>query len=229
MRRGRVILFARVYRSVRILLIPLLILFLIQCDEQSFIETSELDKENNQDFIQSDIKIGEIPESILLLGEKLENPYKTQNMDKALKSLKSKGKRTPLDEIETNYLYVRFLPKTNEEYNAINGDSTIDTYEYPLDYEIAKAGNKYQDKDLKNEKFSWIYCAIPIEKTFDKNIKMEILEELFLPFGNGKEAPSDLENTYPTFLTDLEEESFDLTGNLTNSGENKREVNSWYA
>ena len=149
-------------------------------------------------------------------------------MDKALKSLKSKGIKSSLSKIEGNYYYVRLLPKTDDEYNLINSDPSIDIYEYPLDVEIVKQGNKYKDKSVGNNKFTWIYCAVPKNKKFSTKIKIEILDELYLPFGNGKEAQTTYQKNEKTFLTTLEEESLVLTGNKTKSTKNAK-VAVWSA
>jgi|GEM_PF-1503858 hypothetical protein len=71
-------------------------------------------------------------DSAMVLGKKLENPYSVKNMEIALNSLERKSSKNPIGKIESNYLYIRLLPTTNDEYNLINSDPTIDTYEYPL-------------------------------------------------------------------------------------------------
>lgn len=164
----------------------------------------------------------------MVLGKKLENPYSLKNMEKAFNSLKGKGLKINLDKIQSNYFYVRLLPKTDDEYNLINSDPSIDTYEYPLDYEILKQGNKFRDKAVGNNKFTWVYCAIPKTKKFDQKIKMEIIDELFLPFGNGIEPETDLERKEGGSLKAIEEESMILTGNKKNSNKNGR-IADWYA
>ena len=51
----------------------------------------------------------EVPHEMIVLGQRLENPYKTENMSKALASLyPSKAGLAP---VQPTDLYVRFLPK----------------------------------------------------------------------------------------------------------------------
>jgi hypothetical protein len=132
--------------------------------------------------------------------------------------------------IKENYLYVRVLPSNESEFNKVNSDTEIDLFEYPLDYTIKKRGNKYHDPSLKDSNYTWLYCAVPITKTFDKNLKVEVLEKLFLPFGNGKDDEyaqknKAEQNANETLFTALEEESLKLTGNAV--AEKKAKVAWW--
>ena len=201
----------------------------MSCDNNVVI----LEKENESSAFLSKERLSvqvKYSDSEIILGKKLENPYSVKNMEKAAQSLQSKGlAHIPVD-IKTNYYYTRFLPETNEEYDKLNADETIDLFEYPLDYEIVKQGNSYMDKSLpSNAKFTWLYAAISIEKINRYNLKYEILEELYLPFGNGKESKTETQILEKTFLAQLEEESLFLTGNSENVGNRKAKVSDWYS
>lgn len=107
-------------------------------------------------------------------------------------------------------------------------------FEYPLDYEIKKQGNKYKDKTLGNSDYTWLYCAVPTKKAFDKSLKVEVLEELFLPFGNGREdeyfkKTTSLEQEKQAFLEALENEALKITGNLGEVVSKNAKVTGWYA
>lgn len=170
-------------------------------------------------------------DSDLVLGRKLENPYSTVNMKKAAERLRSKGQDLPVS-IVTNYYYVRFLPSSDEEYDKLNADTTVDLFEYPLDYEIAKQGNSYRDPSLSTDaKFTWLYAAIPVENLKRFDLKLEVLEELYLPFGNGKELETDLQIRNKALLTHLEDESMSLTGNLDSETEDNKnaKIADWYS
>ena len=53
----------------------------------------------------------------IVLGDRLENPYKTENITKALQSLyPTKADRV---DVRTTDLYVRFLPESEEEYDRL--------------------------------------------------------------------------------------------------------------
>lgn len=192
-------------------------------------------QKNNQVQDASTLRKGErltrekFTDEQLILGAKLENPYSIKNMEKASKSLKDKGKDIKNIKIIHNYLYVRLLPKNESEFNKINADKSIEIFEYPLDYEIKKQGNKYKDPLLKESKYTWLYCAVPSNKVFDKEIKLEILEYLFLPFGNGKGNETEkLSKEEKDDLKELEEESMILTRNNSLNKKNGK-TSDWYA
>jgi len=64
-----------------------------------------------------------------VLGEKLDNPYSVENMEKAYINLRSSGSETPEIQIETTHLYIRFLPKNYDELSLLKTDSTLILYE----------------------------------------------------------------------------------------------------
>jgi hypothetical protein len=71
----------------------------------------------------------------IVLGSRLENPYKTENITKALQELyPTKADRV---EVKTTDLYVRFLPKSDSEYEILKG-MDIHLTDHPLDFEIVK-------------------------------------------------------------------------------------------
>ena len=160
--------------------------FLFQCEK----DTLELNENVSELQHDSDknlrVNINKDSDGFLELGEKIINPYSIPNMEKALKSLKDKKIDTKDFKVKENYVYVKVLPRNEAEFNLLNSDNEIDLFEYPLDYIIKKQGNKYHDPSLKNSNYTWLYCAVPITKTFDKKLKVEELEKLYLPFGNGK-------------------------------------------
>ena len=78
----------------------------------------------------------------IVLGSRLENPYKTENITKALQELyPTKADRV---EVKTTDLYVRFLPKSDSEYEILKG-MDIHLTDHPLDFEIVKEGDWYHD------------------------------------------------------------------------------------
>ena len=69
----------------------------------------------------------------MILGEKLKIPYEIKNVRKVHDSLKIIDKSFKPFNIKENYYYVRFKPKNIEEYDTINNDSTLNTFNHPLD------------------------------------------------------------------------------------------------
>ncbi|MFN7100783.1 MAG: hypothetical protein ACK4M4_10445, partial [Flavobacterium sp.] len=135
---------------------------LSNCEEQklnSENDIANLDQTNHSN-VQTIDDLKPYSDDELVLGKKLEIPYKLSIVEKSQNNLKSKNKDYKPIKIEENYYYVRFLPKNEEEYDLINSDPTINTFDHPLDYEIIKHGNKYKDPQFKNSKYSYIYCVI---------------------------------------------------------------------
>jgi hypothetical protein len=166
----------------------------------------------------------------LVLGKKINNPYAMTNMKKASELLKNKGKNFSSLDLNSNYKYVRILPRNETEYDLINSDSTLDVFPYPLDFEISNMGGKYKDKALGDSKYTWLYTTIPSERVLNENLNVELLENLFLPFGNGKKDRYDvtlrnLEKSKLNLLMALEIEAQALTG--YNKSSKKAKVKDW--
>ena len=84
----------------------------------------------------------ELSHDAIVLGDRLENPYKTENVTKALQSLyPTKADRV---DIKPTDLYVRFLPANDEEFEALIGLG-LNLTDYPLDYDILVDGDWYHD------------------------------------------------------------------------------------
>lgn len=90
-----------------------------------------------------------ISDGATVLGDKLENPYSVENMKKALEELQGSGmsSKSSID-ISATHLYVRFLPKNEDELTVLKNDTTLDLFDYPLDYEIVENGTYYHDSSL---------------------------------------------------------------------------------
>lgn len=122
----------------------------------------------------------------VVLGKKLENPYTVANMKRAYAELKreyaEKEGGDSLEEINiyTTNLYVRFLPNDIDEYNILAFDTTLEIFNFPLDYELKEGGTYYHDPALAENQITWQYCAPKAECELPE-IEIEIIEELYLP------------------------------------------------
>lgn len=89
---------------------------------------------------------------MIQLSKKLENPYTVANMIRAYENLTDNGQlkssSVKKSDIKITHYYVRFLPKSFEELAILQRDSTLELYDYPLDYEIAEGGTFYQDPEI---------------------------------------------------------------------------------
>ncbi len=162
-------------------------------------------------------------DGIIVLGEQLENPYSVENMQKALDALNSSGMSTKSNlVIEPTHLYVRFLPKMDEELQILKSDSTLILYTYPMDFEIETNGDYYHDPSLPDTAITWQYTVVEPDFVFP-NIQYEILSELYLLEEDDiDDMDSDIISTKngSVALLDwyaLEDMSLELTGNIEES------------
>ena len=109
----------------------------------------------------------------IVLGSRLENPYKTENITKALQELyPTKADRV---EVKTTDLYVRFLPKSDSEYEILKG-MDIHLTDHPLDFEIVKEGDWYHDPEVPDDDVTWQYAVVPPDFSFP-DMEYEIIDE----------------------------------------------------
>ena len=150
-------------------------------------------------------------EENIKLGRQLENPYSVENMQKAYDNLKSKEALIQKSDIviETTHYYVRYLPNSEEELGTLKDDTTLELYDYPLDFEIVQNGLHYHDPSIPTEQITWQYCVVEKDYKFEP-IQYEILAELFL---NKEDDESGAPKVFSGVYEQLEEESFKLTGN----------------
>ncbi len=116
-----------------------------------------------------------ISHGMIVLGDRLENPYVTENVRKAFASLYPTKSS---DLVRTTNLYVRFLPKDNDEYQLLK-KMGVDMLDHPVDYEIVEEGDYYQDPSLGDGAITWQYAVVPIDFKFP-DVRHEILDECFI-------------------------------------------------
>jgi hypothetical protein len=197
-------------QSYRLLIIILLGIVIYSCRKED--EILPLNEENiNQ--IQVD--------GIIKLGKKLENPYSVENMQRALENLKksnvSAKTTTSGLNVETTHLYVKFIPKNEDELSILKRDPTFVLYEYPLDYEIAEGGYFYRDPEVPKGQPTYQYCAVKVDKKLPSGVENEILEELFIPDeDNNDDATSRKAFSYGN-VEALVDEALRITNNLPNT------------
>ena len=111
------------------------------------------------------------------LGEKLEDPYTVGNMQAAVARLYP----TKAGEIRITAtdLYVRFLPKTEDEY-ALLLSKGLKLTDHPVDYRIVKEGDYYHDPSLSENEITWQYAVVGKDFIFPSGIRYEILDECYL-------------------------------------------------
>ncbi len=174
-------------------LILLLTLAMVACQKDGMNPDNGIDYEYGR----------ELSHGMIVLGDRLENPYKTENVTKALASLyPTKAGRV---EVEPTDLYVRFLPADKEECEILE-DLGLQLIDHPLDYEIAVDGDWYHDPQVPEGNVTWQYAVVPVDFTFP-DIRYEIIDECYInkEFMQSKADGIDWDA--------VEKESYRLTGN----------------
>lgn len=112
----------------------------------------------------------------IVLGARLENPYKTENITKAIEALyPTKAERV---DVKTTDLYVRFLPKEEEQF-ALLESYGFKLSDHPLDYEIVQDGDWYHDPEVPDDRMTWQYAVVPHDFIFP-DIEYEIIDECYI-------------------------------------------------
>ena len=146
----------------------------------------------------------DLTHEMIVLGDRLENPYKTENMRKALKSLyPTKADRVDL---RTTNLYVRFLPADEQEYDALTAAGVL-LLDHPLDYDILVDGDWYHDPQVPDGNITWQYAVVPEDFDFP-DIRHEVIDECYIAeHDSGTRAGLGID------WEAVEREAYILTGN----------------
>ena len=133
-------------------------------------------KEGLHSGIDSSNDLNQMSHEMIVLGERLENPYKTVNMTKALNALYP-TKAESVD-VRTTDLYVRFLPADMEEYDLLTSLG-LKLFDYPLDYDLAVDGDWYHDPEIPRDNITWQYTVVPVDFEFP-DVRYEVIDECYL-------------------------------------------------
>lgn len=140
----------------------------------------------------------------IVLGDRLENPYKTENVRKALHSLyPTKADRV---DVKTTNLYVRFLPADQQEYDLLV-QSGLELVDHPLDYDIVVDGDWYHDPEIPDNNLTWQYTVVAPDFDFP-DVHYEIIDECYISeYDTAKRSYDDID------WEAVEREAYILTGN----------------
>lgn len=154
----------------------------------------------------------------IVLGKRLENPYKTENVTKALQSLyPTKADRV---EVKPTDLYVRFLPSSKEQCDCLE-DLGLDLIDHPLDFDIAVEGDWYHDPEVPDNNMTWQYAVVPVGFQFPEDIEYELIDECYIINSSGTRSSDGID------WEAVEREAYRITGNeerledLTTKASNK--------
>nr|WP_314495628.1 hypothetical protein [uncultured Chryseobacterium sp.] len=181
-----------------------LISFQLSCkDELAEIQNEEAFKEEMSNSFVARTFSGD---SIML-----QNPYSTENMIKAFKTLKDKNPEYGFGEfnVRTTHQYLKFTPSNEEEESLLKSDSTIHYFDYRLDADYKK--EYLENRVTDNDSIPVYYTAVPLGKTLPA-VKHEVLSDLYIP--EQDEYFSDIKDYKEYEVTGRIENKTDLFNNL---------------
>ncbi len=176
-------------------LLALASLCLCACTQDSFLDDS-LTGDN----------VDEISHDMIVLGEKLEDPYALDNVTKALASLyPTKAESIQLDATD---LYVRLLPSSREDLETLE-KMGVKMLDHPMDYSIVEEGDYYHDPEIDEEDITWQYAVVSPDFVPPASVRCELIHKCYL---------AEAENVTKAGLgwidwDAVERESYRLTGN----------------
>lgn len=146
-----------------------------------------------------------VPHDMIVLGEKLDDPYSVSNVESALQSLyPSKAGRV---DIKPTDIYVRFLPRNEAEYDRLVG-AGMHLIDHPIDYEIIREGDYYHDPEVDEGAITWQYAVLKAGSPLPEGVRCEVLDECFIA-ENAVTRADDID------WEAVEREAFRLTGNAS--------------
>lgn len=147
---------------------------------------------------------GEISHEMIVLGDKLEDPFSVVNMAEALAAVyPTKAGRVA---VEATDLYVRFLPEDEEQYDRLLSMG-LQLLDHPVDFEVLREGDYYHDPGVPEGNITWQYAVVPVGFDFPAGITHEILDECFIADNSPATKASGID------WAEVEREAYRLTGN----------------
>ena len=173
----------------------LLALTVLSCSKEGMYHGRDIDYEYGRD----------LNHGAIVLGERLDNPYKTENVARALMSLyPTKADRV---ELKSTDLYVRFLPENKDQCDLLE-DMGLQLVDHPLDYDIVVEGDWYHDPQVPEGEVTWQYAVVPVAFEFP-DVKYEVIHECYL---HENDAASKSSSDWVDWEA-VEREAYVLTGN----------------
>lgn len=175
----------------------LLALMLLSCGKEDMRYIRDVNYEYGRD-----LKHGAI-----VLGSRLDNPYKTENITKAIQSLyPTKADRL---ELKSTDLYVRFLPLDKEQYDHLV-DLGLHLQDHPMDYDIVVDGDWYHDPGVPEGEVTWQYAVVPADFVFP-DIQYEIIDGCYISENDPMSKSYDFDIDWAA----VEREAYIISGNAS--------------
>jgi len=146
----------------------------------------------------------QVSHDMIVLGDKLEDPYSVENISAAVKSLyPTKASRI---DITATDLYVRFLPENQSDYERLE-EMGVKMMDHPLDYQIVREGDYYHDPSIPEDDITWQYAVVKSGFRFPDGIYYEVLDECYISDNDASTRAADID------WSAVEREAYRLTGN----------------
>ena len=122
---------------------------------------------------------GDSTDEATILGVQRSNPYTVANMVQAYNNLGLTNVT-----VTANNQYVRFLPSSVAQLSVL--DSVLDSqnlemFDAPMDYDIVKEGNYYQDPSIPDTMVTWQYAVVPTTFIAPAGITYQVLSQIHIP------------------------------------------------
>lgn len=145
-------------------------------------------EEAYSEFVDSSSEIKEAT-----FGPQTGHPFSMENVTSAYNNLATKSQGL----VEPTHLYVRFMPQTEQEQDAVKAQKDIDLYQYPLDCEITEGFVGSHNPYLLNG-FPQYWCVVPNDYDFSSiecayEIESELWKPSFIDNPDTKSASSEFE------------------------------------
>ncbi len=156
--------------------------------------------------LQNSIYEEETQHEMIVLGDRLDNPYVTETVQAAFAAVYPTKSR---DVVSTTDLYVRFLPEDDDQFSRLM-DLDIELLDYPVDYDIITDGDYYHDPEIDEDAITWQYAVVDKDFEFPEDITYEIIDECFISDNVDEETKAA---TQDIDWEAVEIEAYKITGN----------------
>ena len=150
------------------------------------------DTHTNNQTPKLNAKVGNDTTSYTVLGEQRNNPYTVAKMTEAWNNIYTANQIAQLDATDK---YIKFSPTDFEEVKALQ-ESDLILFDYPLDYEVIRMGDRYIPSGMTEMDMPVFYSVVKPDMDLGA-FTHEVLSDLFL-------AP---------YNADITKEAFRITGN----------------
>ena len=122
---------------------------------------------------------GDSTEEATILGAKRTNPYTVANMVQAYNNLGLTNVT-----VTANNQYVRFLPGSVVQLAVLDSvmeAQNLELFDAPMDYDVIKEGNYYQDPSIADTMVTWQYAVVPTTFQAPAGITYQVLSQIHIP------------------------------------------------